>query len=282
MNGWTVGRGWWTATKKDHNPSPDTLGYTAADLDNRGVAGDTWISQDVAADPNATVLRFQTYWVTISMQRVYARVLAAQSQQGPWTEVWVPWSRTSAHTKTWAQTALVETTLARGSPWYRIELHGVIPETSGAAKLTGAYFSASRSGEQAARYDPFGSGCTGSAGIPALAAEAGSRPILGATLRARYSNLPAPAGALVHCYGVARGVFALTPVLPRCTLYTTLDILVPLAHSGSSLGWSLAIPNDPAIVGAEFWNQGLVLDAQAPNPLGVTLSNAARAILGSR
>ncbi|MHC4079518.1 MAG: hypothetical protein ACYST0_13880, partial [Planctomycetota bacterium] len=91
MAGWTVAKGSWNATKKGHNPSPDIRGQTAGDLDPRGGSNqDTYIYQVVPANGAHRRLKFQMYWVTISMVQVYARVLGGPSKKGPWTTVWTP------------------------------------------------------------------------------------------------------------------------------------------------------------------------------------------------
>jgi hypothetical protein len=55
--------------------------------------------------------------------------------------------------------------------------------------------------------------------------------------------------------------------------------ITTLLLGGSTAAWQLAIPNDPMYLGLSFYNQGFALDPPA-NPLGLTVSNGARAVIG--
>ncbi len=139
-----------------------------------------------------------------------------------------------------------------------------------------------------ARWTAFGSGCAGSAGTPALAAEPGSLPWIGGTLQVRATNLPT--NALRVPFGIlgasnsSWGTFTLPLDLgfagmQGCSLHVSLDVIAPLtAGSGSAL-WSIPIPAETLFVGQRFFQQVLVLDPGA-NVLGITLANAGEARIG--
>ncbi|MFQ5506458.1 MAG: hypothetical protein ACE5F1_16940, partial [Planctomycetota bacterium] len=278
MNKWTVGKGSWHATKKGHNPSPDTLGQTAADLDSRLANGqDTWIYQVLRANSLHTRLRFQMYWVTIMMVRVYARIQGASSATGPWTPIWTPFQVQNAHSKRWAQTGLSRQTLAKGHAYYRIELHGVLPKVGGATKYTGIYFATSLPGQGHASFTPFANGCAGQhKGSPVLQAKSGSRPILGRRFDLQLTNLPNTTvppilllGASAQRWGGLTLPLDLGPLgMPRCTLYVEAAIPMVLASSN----WSAVVPDDSLLLGISLYNQAVV---------GGVVSNAGRAILGT-
>jgi hypothetical protein len=137
-----------------------------------------------------------------------------------------------------------------------------------------------------ASYRAFGTGCAGSAGTPRLAACAGSLPIVGRTFCAELTNLPTalsdPAFMLL---GVTRPP---TPVplasigMPGCTLDIDPLVAEALTKVGGIARWSVAIPNDPALLAAEFFDQGVVFDRNPPaNALGVIMSNAAQGTVGA-
>ncbi len=69
--------------------------------------------------------------------------------------------------------------------------------------------------------------------------------------------------------------------MPGCTLYVSPIVSFPFIVSGGQGVWTLRLPSDPTLVGLSFFNQALVLDAQA-NPAGAVVSNAAEGIIGAR
>jgi hypothetical protein len=63
---------------------------------------------------------------------------------------------------------------------------------------------------------------------------------------------------------------------PQCTLYISGDLLYGMTNVLGVSTWTLPIPNTP---GFTFYNQAVVFDPVA-NPLGLTLTNAGRSIVG--
>lgn len=139
-----------------------------------------------------------------------------------------------------------------------------------------------------ARYAPFGQGCAGTAGVPELSAVAGGRPWLGDVLQIELDRIPTGnTGALVTgasntTWGGVRLPLDLTPFgFVGCRLWTSAEILLPAVSSQGVARWSLPIPANPALLGAEIFQQGLVIDPLA-NPAGIVVSNAVRATIGAR
>lgn len=134
-----------------------------------------------------------------------------------------------------------------------------------------------------ASYTPFGGGCPGSRGVPQLAAQGGSTPRIGATFTAQANNLPWT--GLVFLYlGLSDTSYAGTPLpanlgflgAPACNLLCSGDEVYILPNALGATSWSFQVPPYP---GLSFYNQILALDPTA-NPLGLTLSNAARGVIG--
>lgn len=139
-----------------------------------------------------------------------------------------------------------------------------------------------------ATFVTFGAGCAGTAGVPTLAQSGGLLPYLGTTFPVRISNLSTsgfrvPFGLL----GASKTTWSgftlpldLTGVgMPGCTLYTGGEVVVQLQASAGSATWGIAIPFDPALVGAKAFQQIVVIDPGA-NALGFVTSNATELTIG--
>ena len=139
-----------------------------------------------------------------------------------------------------------------------------------------------------ARYTTLGTGCAGNAGVPALAALPGDLPWIGSTFRVRLTNLPASGPALM-VLGISKTVWGTNKLpmdlksmrMPGCTLYVSLDLMIPIANTGGSAVWTVGLPNAAALIGIPFYNQGIV-DAPGKNGLSVVVSNAAEGRVGAR
>ena len=114
-----------------------------------------------------------------------------------------------------------------------------------------------------ANWTAIGSGCAVSGGVPALTLV--STPRLGGTFALAVTNLGS--GLPVMVTGLSPLSLSLWPLGlgfgPGCTLLAAPDLLQPLVAVGGIGGWSLVIPNVPALAGMHLWNQVLVLDAQS-------------------
>jgi hypothetical protein len=111
-----------------------------------------------------------------------------------------------------------------------------------------------------ASWIPYGSGCAGTGGVPAL--QVVSAPSLGSTLTLSVQNLGA--GIAVMVTGLGQVALPLQPIGlgfgPGCTLLVTLDALDVMLPVGGSATWSLPIPNLPALVGLHLFNQAAELN----------------------
>ncbi len=140
-----------------------------------------------------------------------------------------------------------------------------------------------------AQHQTFGTGCVGSAGVVSLVPDPRARPWIGDTFRVRVAGAPV-SGLSVMSIGSSttswRGL-----VLPAdlgallgmrsCTLYTGLDLVLPLVRSQGVPTLAVAVPNAAGLVGAQLHNQAFTADPAA-NPAGVTASDGGTARIGAR
>ncbi|MCB8975590.1 MAG: hypothetical protein H6654_18670 [Ardenticatenaceae bacterium] len=155
LAGWTDAAGSnviWSLSQKPSNPSPDQVIGTSARLafgsgqgGGTGQGGvDAYLYQVVAADASMTHLNFKIHWVTQWIDRAMVTIYGGSSADGPWTAVWTPLDINQATSTggAWTQTELLDTTIAEGFPFYKIELFGRYPDgRQQGAKYTGVYFS---------------------------------------------------------------------------------------------------------------------------------------------
>ncbi len=142
-----------------------------------------------------------------------------------------------------------------------------------------------------ASFTPFGAGCSGSAGIPSLAASTGSQPWIGATFNARldaigshpFFNIPfVLVGFSRTVWGSFSLPFDLGPYgMSGCSLLAEPAISFTLPNQGGFALWSVALPNDPRIAGSSLFVQGGTTSF-GTNPLGIVLSNGCDLAIGAR
>ncbi|HEX6810153.1 MAG TPA: hypothetical protein VF384_00895 [Planctomycetota bacterium] len=139
--------------------------------------------------------------------------------------------------------------------------------------------------EYGAQFQPFGMGCAGSAGVPALVGGLPAKP--GATCTADITNLPLGSPFALMALGLSRTQWAggslpvlLTPLgMPNCRSYTSLDQLLVVPASGGTATWTWDVPALPGLVGQALYVQGVSWDPGV-NALGLTMSNAATLVIG--
>lgn len=117
---------------------------------------------------------------------------------------------------------------------------------------TWAYRSRSLSG----RFVPIGIGC----GAPAatLAAGAGTRPVLGQSFTLQADRLPASANSGLMTLGVSRltSPLDLSPLgMVACSLYHSIDLVVPFAVQGGMGRLSFQVPNQAILVSSKAFAQ---------------------------
>ncbi len=141
-------------------------------------------------------------------------------------------------------------------------------------------------GAAIATFVPYGAGCAGAAGVvPSLAGQGGSVPTLGTTFVAAVTPVaPAAAAVLAVGWSARRWGAVSLPLdlggigLTGCSLQASAEVLATMAPGAGSASVSWALPNLPALRGAVFFMQALVLDPAAPNGLGA-VSNGAFGVL---
>ena len=126
---------------------------------------------------------------------------------------------------------------------------------------------------------PFGNGCAGTTGMPALIPN--QLPAVGQPFSVALINIPANTiGLLVlgnsHA-GFSGGVLPLAPIgMPGCTLYANLDVLSLIPNTGpfGAYVWGEVLPSQPQIAGALFSMQFFFLDLPA-NAFGLSSTGGA-------
>ena len=133
----------------------------------------------------------------------------------------------------------------------------------------------------------YGIGCSGGGIAPQLAVLAGTRPALGTSFGWSIHGLgaAAPASLLgIGFQGASWNGQALPLALdgygmPGCSLWTDLAATQVLVTAGGTASWSVAVPNQPGLLGTQLYAQGFPLVAAA-NPAGVLATAALEAVVG--
>lgn len=129
----------------------------------------------------------------------------------------------------------------------------------------------------------FGSGCTGSAGVPQLAAAPFELPWLGDTVHHLASPLaPASRGALFVAGFTAAAPAPLAAVgMPGCDLLVAPDVIEFGPATGGVARWTFTVPATIALAGTQFFQQAFPFDSGL-NALGLAASNGLTVTLGIR
>lgn len=137
-----------------------------------------------------------------------------------------------------------------------------------------------------ASYSPYGTGCAGWAGTPWLTANSG-RPMPGQVFRVFLHNLPPDHSTLMglgwsNTTWLGLGLpLDLGPIgAPGCSLLMSPDLLFPIFNWAGYATWDLAIPNQPALAGFAFYNQGVAVDHS--NALGLVFTNGGAGVIGNQ
>lgn len=167
--GWvdaTGPEGHWSISQKPGNPSPDAEDGTSARISTGRGDGETgatvpinydaYLYQIVQADPTKSYLEFDMYWVAHTINPGEVTIYGGSGNSGPWQEVWKPFHKviltvlkpppgTGSHNQyLWdyysATTSMVGKDIGAGYPYYKLELHGNLPDESGGFKVTGIHF----------------------------------------------------------------------------------------------------------------------------------------------
>jgi len=139
-----------------------------------------------------------------------------------------------------------------------------------------------------AGYEPYGAGCKGSNGIPALGALNCNPPFINETFTAQVTNIPGAAKVYL-IFGASNTTWN-SNKLPMdwsvygftgCSLHASLDFFLTMTTNGNTASFAAKVPNNSSVVGATFYNQAFVFDSTA-NASGATLSNGAAGFVGRR
>ncbi|MFO1077835.1 MAG: hypothetical protein U1E73_08930 [Planctomycetota bacterium] len=132
---------------------------------------------------------------------------------------------------------------------------------------------------------PFGIGCLGTVGVPALRAT--TPPQLTSHFDVSVANVPSAPGLAVIATGFSYTAFGASQLplnlaafgAAGCQAYVSPDITQFATATGGVATSALAIPNHSGLLGVALAQQAVVFDTAA-NPLGVTTSNALRVRMG--
>jgi PKD repeat protein len=132
-------------------------------------------------------------------------------------------------------------------------------------------------------YGVFGFGCAGTAGVPGNRAL--QQPRLGATMNIELDGLANDAA--LFCFGASRTTSAFGPLpisllplgAPGCDVRVSLDISFLVGGAGQVASVPIAVPGSLALIGSQFFTQGLSFDPAA-NPLAWVASDASALVIG--
>jgi PKD repeat protein len=149
----------------------------------------------------------------------------------------------------------------------------------------GTLYYATYSGSSEASYGYFANGCAGTFGTPRT--QAATQPSVGSTFLVDFTNLPNDQVVVMWGWNRTTSVFGPLPVdltsygLTGCTGYVSPDFVQFMigAPFSATVTWSFAVPVWPALLGAPFYMQGLVLDSGF-NAAGATMSDAGAGVIG--
>lgn len=149
----------------------------------------------------------------------------------------------------------------------------------------GTLYYATHSASSEASYGYFENGCAGSFGTSRT--QATSQPSLGTNFAVDFTNLPND--GVIAIWGWSRTTSAFGPLpldvssfgLTGCQARVSADATQFLfgAPSSATATFNFLLPNWPSLLGAQFYLQGLVLDAGF-NAAGATLSDAGAGVMG--
>ncbi len=134
----------------------------------------------------------------------------------------------------------------------------------------------------AGSYDEFGAACKGTGGTPKL--ENGTiGPEIGRSFQARMTGLSTSKVVLL-VFGVSDKKWGAVNLPLKigttgCTLYVSIDTISAFLTSNRTATWNVSVPNSKSLIGMTWFNQIISIDPKI-NALGLTTSNAAKAVIG--
>lgn len=136
-------------------------------------------------------------------------------------------------------------------------------------------------------FSTYGDSCDTPQGEPTIAAN--SAPTTGQTLTLTFGNVPTDTELVLAVFGFSRTTwnglplsFDLAPIgLPGCGLLAAADVIDILATSGGSAAYSLAIPNQAALVNVQLFTQGILLDLLPVDFVFTGATRGGRIVIGN-
>jgi hypothetical protein len=129
-----------------------------------------------------------------------------------------------------------------------------------------------------ATFSSYGAGCATSIGTPQLVNAV--LPRLGATMITNVVNMPVGLGLMLTGTSNQSSSLGFLPLdlsafgMPSCFLRTSMDLTDGILTFGTTGSWSLNIPNQLTLLGAQFYQQAFVFEPGL-NPFGGAMSDAA-------
>lgn len=68
--------------------------------------------------------------------------------------------------------------------------------------------------------------------------------------------------------------------MPGCPLWNTIELQDLVVGSGTQAVHTLALPDDPTLLGLQLFQQALVFDAGAGNSFGAVTSDGTKLVIG--
>ncbi|MCA8965480.1 MAG: hypothetical protein H6838_09965 [Planctomycetes bacterium] len=167
--------------------------------------------------------------------------------------------------------------MAFDEPGHRLVMFGGV--TNSGSPTTDLWAFGSQFPTTTARY---GTGCSGSAGVPKLDNRLFSYPWIGETYTSEVQRVPQGSVPVFFATGFAATANSLAAVgMPGCSQYVApLVSDLRIANNGRAT-WDLSIPNSTAMIGLQLYQQALVL-SPGSNAAGVIASNGLDLRVGSR
>lgn len=140
------------------------------------------------------------------------------------------------------------------------------------------------------RYSQFGVGCQGTVGVPALAADPTTQPVLGQPFKVDLTGIPgSPANIPFIIIGFSKTEWAggALPLdlgiigMPGCQLLTSSEEVRTVANLAGRASISFVIPQQTTLLGVSTFLQGAVTDRFA-NLQGLIVSNGVEIFIGDR
>lgn len=119
--------------------------------------------------------------------------------------------------------------------------------------------------------------------LAALRVAATNRPVTGTTWNLQVSNLPPGSVLGIDVLGIGDPGFNDLSIigLPGCGLRASLDSLDAYFPAGPTHAYSLAIPNDPLLLGFQVYSTSAMYVLPAPNAFGAITANGVQGTVGT-